>query len=433
MSISNAMQTGISGLQATSAAVGRISENIANVATDGYRRSFAQMVTRVSEGRGDGSGPAGVRAITTRDISMEGPIRTTGRATDLAVSGQGFFVVAPEPGAQTESEFLMTRAGSFRVDEAGYMQNAAGYFLMGYPAGDDGTIGSVDRTSFADLEAVNLGSLTMPGSSTTSVSLTGNLPAQATGVAGDPFVSSATYYSPLGAPGRLEFSWQPSATTANLWTVTVSDGNGTNFGAMDVTFNAAGELVGAPGSYGNVTDLSGTGVFAADTATGKIKLSLPTGGDPQQISIDLGAPGTTGGITQFSGSYQPIAATGDGAEFGALMRTEFDSAGTLYGVFDNGIRKPLYTIPLAMVESPDNLTPMDGNAYKLNWASGGMVLQDPGDGGAGRMVSGALEGSNVEISEELTGLIQNQRAYSSNAKVITTADEMMEEALRLKR
>jgi flagellar hook protein FlgE len=433
MSISTAMQTGVSGLKATSQAVGRISENIANVGTDGYRRSFAQMVTRANDTT-SGDGSFGVRAVTARDITESGAIRSTGRATDFAISGQGFFAVARTPGETNDANFMMTRSGGFRPDEAGFLQNAAGHYLMGFPYGEDGTIGQVDRTRFADLAPVNVGDVVMRGAPTSAIRLSGNLPAQATGLAvpGDPFISSATYYSPVGAPARIEFAWQPGIV-ANQWSLTVSEAGGPALGSVEVAFDPAGDAAGTPAAYTGVTDLSGSGVFSMDAATGEIGLTLPTGGAPQQISVSVGAPGEFSGLTQFSGPYQPVAATGDGAEFGSLVRTEMDAKGDLYGIFDNGMRNALYNIPIVMVDSPNNLTPLDGNAYGLSWTSGGMVLQEASEGGAGGIVAGGLEGSNVEISEELTNLITTQRAYSSNAKIITTADEMMDEALRLKR
>jgi flagellar hook protein FlgE len=433
MSINAAMQTGVSGLKASSEAVGRISENIANVGTDGYRRSFAHMVTQAND-VSSGDGTFGVRAVTGRDITESGAIRNTGRSTDLAISGQGFFAVARAPGETIESNFMMTRAGAFQPDENGFLKNAAGLYLKGFPYGEDGNLGLVDRTRFGDLDTVNVNNVVMQGAPTTAITLSGNLPAQATGLGapGEPFISSASYYSPVGEAGRVEFAWQPGGAE-NQWTLTVSDANGAVYGSVDVAFDPAGDFAGSPMSYTNVTDLSGSGIFTMDPATGTMSLSLPTGGAPQDVTISIGAPGEFGGLTQFSGNYQPIAAVSDGAEFGALVRTEMDGKGDLYGIFDNGMRRALYNIPVVMVDSPNNLTPLDGNAYALSWTSGGMVLQNANENGAGGIVAGGLEGSNVEISEELTNLITTQRAYSSNAKVITTADEMLDEALRLKR
>ena len=116
-----------------------------------------------------------------------------------------------------------------------------------------------------------------------------------------------------------------------------------------------------------------------------------------------------------------------------LVRTEIDERGDVYGVFNNGSRKPLYNIPLAEVANPDGLLAADGNAYALSRSSGKFSLNQAGQGSAGTLTAGALESSNVEVAQELTDLIRTQRAYSSNAKIVTTVDEMLQETTNLKR
>jgi flagellar hook protein FlgE len=435
MSISGAMQTGVAGLQANSQAISRISENIANAQTDGYRRSFAHMVTRANGSQVADLPSLSVRAVEVTEIDSSGTIRSTGRPYDLAISGDGFFAVTPLPNGETTSDFVLTRAGAFSVTGDGYLQNAAGYYLQGFPYGEDGSLGAVDRAGFRDLVPVNVGNTTMRAQPTTEITLSGNLPAQAAGLSspGDPFVSFATFYTPTQDARQLQFSWQPTSV-ANEWTLTVNDPEGVALGSIDVRYTAFGALAGAPELYSNVTDLSGTGIFTADPLTGTVTLNLPTAsGGVQPITVPLGAPGTYAGVTQFSGSFQPLSVEADGNAFGTMLRTEFDAAGDLYGVFDNGMRKALFNIPIVRVEAPNNLRVLDGNTFGLSADSGEFSLLRSGDTGVGRLVSGSLEGSNVDIAEELTGLIQTQRAFSSNAKVITTADEMMDEALRMKR
>ncbi len=425
MSISNAMQTGVSGLRANSTAVGRISDNIANANTDGYRRSFAQMVTTTTTSSGTGLAPAGVRAVQGTNVSLDGALRPTGRATDLAIGGSGFFVVSRNPDELVESNYRMTRAGSFLPDENGYLRNAAGYYLSGFPYSEDGTLGTVDRNRFGDLETVKIGDVQMKGSPTTAITVGGNLPAQQTGMKtpGDPFLSSAEYFSPLGVASRLEFSWQP--TEANTWEVTVKDSGG-DLGTVKVTFNGSGDNAGSPNTY---EVLAGFDDFNFSTGQATVKV-----GDPEQeITLDFGAPNEFGGITQFAGDYTPLKIGADGSETGMLVRTEIDERGDVYGVFDNGKRRALYNIPLAEVPNPDGLLTTDGNAFLLSRSSGAVRLSGAGTGSAGTITAGALESSNVEVAQELTDLIQTQRAYSSNAKIVTTVDEMLDETMRLKR
>ncbi|WP_212522760.1 flagellar hook protein FlgE [Actibacterium sp. MT2.3-13A] len=434
MSISNAMQTGVSGLQANSTRVGRISDNIANANTDGYRRTFAQMVTSTSS-NANGFAPAGVQAVQGAEIVKEGSLRPTSGATDLAIGGPGFFVVSKNPNDPAESNYSLTRAGAFQPDENGNLRNAAGLYLAGFPYDSSGTLGTVNRTGFGDLETVNVGSFTLPGEATSAMSLSGNLPAQETGLAtpGAPFVSSAQFFSPLGAADQMRLSWQPSATP-NQWDLTISDAAGTSYGTVTVDFHDSGALAGAPLAYSNITNTAPAPAnFAFNPATGVATLTINNGAVPQVIDLTIGAPGSHDGITQFAGDYSAPRYETDGFQTGTLVRAEIDERGDVFGIFDNGGRKLLYNIPLAEVTNPNGLLAQDGNAYTLSRDSGPMELGTASSGSTGKIVSGALESSNVEVAQELTDLIQTQRAYSSNAKIITTVDEMLDETMRLKR
>ncbi|MWD28471.1 flagellar hook-basal body complex protein [Aquicoccus sp. SCR17] len=433
MSISNAMQTGISGLLANSTTVGNISSNIANANTDGYRRSFSQMVTSASSG-GQGATAAGVRAVQRADVSLGGTQRTTGVNSDLAVSGAGFFVVSRNPNDPVQANYAFTRAGSFRVDDEGNLSNAAGLYLSGFKYDNAGTLGTVVRNQFDNLETVNVGNTTINGEATTSMSVKGNLPAQETGAGStsEPFVTSQEYYTALGAAERLEFAWTPS-TTPNVWTLGIS-AEGTELGTVDITFDDYGPSAGAPLSYGSVTALApAPGGFAFDTGTGTATLTIDNGTTPQVIEVSIGAPGSLSGMTQFDGDYTPLQAEANGLETGKLTRFEIEDNGDLYGIFDNNSRRLLYNIPLAEIPNPDGMRAIDGNAFITTQASGEFHLSEAKSGTAGSIASGSLEASNVELVEELTDLIQTQRAYSSNAKIITTADELMDETTRLKR
>ncbi|KZX97961.1 MULTISPECIES: flagellar hook protein FlgE [unclassified Sulfitobacter] len=435
MSISYAMQTGVSGLRANSTAVGRISENIANANTDGYRRSFVQMVTTSTLSQNGTVAPSGVRAVQGSEISTEGALRATDQATDLAIGGPGFFVVSKQPNETNEANFMLTRAGSFLPDENGNLRNAAGYYLAGFPYDQTASLGMIDRNQFGDLKTVNLGSLSQTGSPTGAMTISGNIPAQQTGLAtpGEPFLSSAEYFSPLGAAQRMQFSWQPGAVD-DQWTLSFNGADGTQYGNVTVDFHDSGPLAGAPRQYSNATTTANPPAnFAFNAGTGVAALTINNGAVPQNLAINIGAPGTYAGMTQFAGDYSPLKITADGAESGVLVRTEIDERGDVYGVFDNGSRKPLYNIPLAEVANPDGLLKADGNAFLLSRSSGKFSLNQAGEGSTGSLTAGALESSNVEVAQELTDLISTQRAYSSNAKIVTTVDEMLDETTRLKR
>ncbi|MCE0503890.1 flagellar hook protein FlgE [Roseivivax sp. GX 12232] len=434
MSISQSMQIGVSGLNANAERVGDISNNIANASTDGYKRSFSSMVSE-TVGSDQTAEGAGVRAEQRHDISTTGAVRGTTSATDLAIEGSGFFVVSENADEANQANYALTRAGSFSPDDEGNLVNAAGYYLAGFPVDESGAIGAVDTNSYSDLETVNIGDQTIAGQATSAIDVRANLPSQATGLAtpGDPFISSVEYFTPLGEAERMSVAFAPSGTE-NLWTMTFSDNEGAVLGSADVTFNDSGANAGSPASYTNVQNLAtAPAAFAFDAATGTATVTLDTGATPQDVEITLGAPDAYGGLTQFAGDYSGLTISSDGASAGTLVSADIDADGMVYGVFDNGARKALYQIPLADVANPDGLAPGDGNTYKISLSSGPLNLLFSGGGAVGPISAFALESSNVNVAQELTDLIQVQRAYSSNAKIVTTTDQMLEETLQIKR
>ena len=215
--------------------------------------------------------------------------------------------------------------------------------------------------------------------------------------------------------------------------MTVSDKT-TEYGSFTMSFNDTGANAGAPAGYGNVNvSAAAPAGFAFDPATGEMTLTIDNGTDPQVLTMSLGAPGSFDGLTQFSGDYTPMTVKPNGSESGTLTRVEFDEFGDVWGVFDNGTRKTLYSIPLATFANPNGLETSNNSTFHVSNTSGSYYLGQAGTGETGTMTSGGVESANVDIAEELTSLIQRQRAYSSNAKIITTADEMLNETVNLKR
>lgn len=428
MSIQNAMQAGVAGLKVNSQSVATISNNIANSSTIGYKRNFTQMVSQVVGDSGS------VSSVDRKDIETGGAIIATSSETDLAVDGDGFFVVMKDPNSTDSSNFLLTRAGSFEVDKEGYMVNAAGYYLAGYGY-EDGSLTGLDRNNFSDLEAVKFGTASMTSEMSSTGKIEGNLPSSltGTGVAEEPFISSMSYYTALGEQEGLSFAWTPSDTAENTWSIEVSGDDGTVYGTIDVEFADSGATAGAPLSYAFTRDpaLPAPADFSVD-ADGNISLTVDNGTTPQTLDVALGAVGTFTGITQFDGDYEPQQMTMDGSSAAALETSEIDDQGNLIGIFENGKRRSLYQIAVATVVSPGALEETSGNAYALTLDSGEAVMNVAGSG-AGTIEAGATEASNVDIAQEMTELIQVQRAYSSNAKSITTSDEMLQEINNLKR
>ncbi|ANT63177.1 flagellar hook protein (plasmid) [Salipiger sp. CCB-MM3] len=433
MSISNAMAAGVSGLTANSNAVERISNNIANADTIGYRRSFAQMVTSGSTSATGGTS-TGVATTITHSNSTEGSYTETSVSSNLTVNGSGFFVVNSniETGYTTGNMF--TRDGSFAPDEDGNLVNGQGLYLMGYAYDETGSLGTVDRSTFSDLEPVNIASQAINGTATTEVSISGTLPSQETGVdePGDAFTTSVEFYNSLGEADRLTLSFQPTDVD-DTWEVTISGTDG-DYGTVTMSFNNSGANAGSPSGYANATSLAtAPAAFAFDAATGEMSLTINNGDTPQQLTLSLGAPDEFDGLTQFAGDYTPMTVEADGAESGVLTSVEFDESGDVWGLFDNGNRKVLYSVPLATFANADGLATSNNSTFQVSNDSGAFYLSAAGTGETGTLTSGGVEGSNVDIAQELTSLIQRQRAYSSNAKIITTADEMLNETVNLKR
>jgi flagellar hook protein FlgE len=381
-------------------------------------------------------GETGVLSVIAQDqIDMNNPggLISTDSPLDMAISGNGFFNVSINPNDPNQTNYLLTRAGSFLPDSDGNLVNAAGYFLAGYRFNPDGTLPAVDRSTVSQMETVNVGNVSLSATATSEMSVFGNLPAQETGTTtpGAPFISSTEFFTPLGDSQRVQFSWQPTSTT-NTWDLTIRDNSGSDLGTITVAFTDSGASAGSPLGYSNVTSLATTPAsFAFDTTTGTATLGLVTNGSLQEVNVSLGAPGSFEGISQFVGDYSQQFDR-DGSGTGSLARTEIED-GILYGVFTNGSRRALYEIPLSIVENPFGLVENRGNAYTRSGETGEFQAMQPGTSSAGSIIARALEGANVDVAQELTDLIKIQRAYSTNAKVVTTVDEMMEETTRLKR
>ena len=433
MSISNAMQSAVAGLSATSKATLKIAENVANTGTVGYKRGFTDMVTTTGAGGASGSG---VRAVAGQDVRIEGTKIMTSSSTDLSVAGEGFFLVSKNPNDPVEANYFLTRAGSFKPDENGNLKNPAGYFLAGFTPDADGNLGAVDFTSIASVSTVNVLDRGIVAEPTTAISLTGNLPSDETGTgeATAPFNATMRYTNPLGGVERMVVSWQASEDTQNLWTATITGADGTAYGSVNVTFSDSGPTPGAPATFAGAADagIVPPAAFVAN-ADGTVEITIDNGDVPQTIVLTLGTVGEYDGITQFAGDFSAQNFDADGNEATTIATTEFDDRGILWGVYENGDRRALYQVPLGTVNNPDGLRLEDGNAYSLTRFSGDMVLSLSGQAGTGTIENFSLEQSNVDIAKEMTDLITTQRTYSSNARIITTADEMLQEATNLKR
>lgn len=435
MTISSSLNAGVAGLNANATRLATISDNIANSATYGYKRAatdFQSMV--ISEAPGAGTYSAGgVRAATERLINERGALVSTSNALDLAVSGRGMLPVTPSVGLDANlgnQTLMMTTTGSFNPDADGVLRTQSGLVLLGWPANADGTIPVLPRDTTAGLVPVVVNANQQAGDPTTEMRLGVNLPATSTvaGAPGDTLPLSVEYFGNLGTSESLEITFRPTVPAAgasNEWTLEIRDSaqDGAVIGEYTLTFD---DTRGNGGTLANVAVISGGAYDAADGT-----LDLTVGGGP--LTLSIGRLGDAAGLTQLSDSFAPTSITKNGSPVGNLTEVEVDENGYVMATYDTGFTRRLYQIPLVDMPNPNGLIALNNQTYQISPDSGSFFLWDAGDGPTGSVVGYAREGSTTDVAGELTALIQTQRAYSSNAKVIQTVDEMLQETTNIKR
>lgn len=419
MSIYGAMFAGVSGLAAQSNALGMISDNIANVNTIGYKGVSARFSTLVTQAATQTTHtPGGVMSSPYSFINRQGLLQGSSSGTDLAVAGQGFFVVNESANPGFGDDFYFTRAGSFNPDQNGNLVNAAGYYLQGYDL-RNGTPPPSSST-FTGLETVNISNLSGSAAATTGIALGVNLPS--TAVVTDSFSVTAQVFDSLGNAHDVDVVF--TKTALNTWSWAASDPT------MDGGATSSGTAVG---SGDIVFDTDGTPLTFSPVAPSIALSGFTTGAGNSTVTLDLGNVGGTNGMTQFAGDFTISNIDQDGVRFGNYTGITISEAGIVTALFDNGQRLDIYQLPLGMFRNPNGLEARSGNVYLETNRSGNFQLNLAGNGGAGDIAPAALESSTVDLAEEFTKMIITQRAYSANTKVITTADDMLEELIRVKR
>lgn len=435
MTISSSLSAGVSGLNAHATKLATISDNIANSSTFGYKRATADFQSLVIGGySGSGTYSAGgVRTTTQRLIDEHGPLISTSNPMDIAVSGRGMLPVTQEVYADAnpgERPMMMTTTGSFRTDSEGVLKTETGLVLLGWPADADGNVGTYPRDTGVGLEPVVINANQTAGDPTTDMKLGVNLPAVETeaGSAGTPLPLSVEYFGNLGTSETLDFSFTPTVPgtgSSNTWTMQITDSasGGAVVGEYTLVFD---DSRADGGTLASVTVVSGGAYNAVDGT-----LDLTVAGGP--LSLTIGGIGDPNGLTQLSDSFAPVAITKNGSPVGNLTAVQIDEHGYLKATYDTGFIRTIYQVPLVDVSNPNGLTSMSNQAYQVSPESGSFFMWNAGDGPTGEVVGFAREGSTTDVAGELTNLIQTQRAYSSNAKVIQTVDEMLQETTNIKR
>ncbi len=418
MSLYSALRTGVSGMNAQSTKLSTIADNIANSGTTGYKAGntlFSALVLDSSPGTyNSGAVATNVRHM----ISQQGSLAYTTSSTDLAIQGNGFLVVANANG-----EPYLTRAGAFTTDSAtGDLVNSGGYTLLGYPVENGDTAGVLNGT--ANLEPVNMTDKNLKAVASTEGTFSVNLPADDDVVTGDTpadNLSTSNYsvktslvaYDKVGHEVTLDVYMTKTASSPDKWEATV--------------YNAADAASGGGFPYSSGPLATQTLSFnSSGQLTGTSTMSIPVpGGDT--LALDLS------GTTSLATSFTPQNVTVNGNSPSSISGVDIDKDGIVYATYENGSRVAVYRIPLATVASPDNLSVVAGDAYRVTTASGDMQIGFPTEGGRGSLVSGALEQSNVDMASELTDMIVAQRDYTANSKIVQTSSELLDVLMNLKR
>ena len=480
MTISSAMLAGVTGLVSNSSALAAISDNIANSNTVGYKKVGIDFTSLVNAGDSGAYSAGGVSTATQHLITQQGSLQATSSVTDLAISGNGFFVTTQKAAGLSASDpHYFTRAGAFTVDQDGYLKNSAGLYLEGWPADSTGTI-STDSANLSSLSPINIlqvangaqptsegtinanlnadqavssaatnagaGTASAPGynadvnpatSPATAVSMTEYANNNATGVKPDFSITVPVSDSKGGS--RTVVVDLLKSSTPNQWYAEVRADPPSDVqtdpslpqGLIEsgiVAFNPDGSLNTANTTLSSSVSLgaSSAATPAAGAGEGAAKWASSLGVNSQSVTLDLSK------LTQFSAPSNVTSVQSNGTASGGISGVSISTAGVVTAVYDNGTTRTLAQVALATFPNPDGLSSVDGDAYQQSLSSGAMTLKAAGTAGAGTISPSSLEASTVDLSSEFTGLITTQQAYSAASKIITTADQMVQELLSIK-
>lgn len=429
MSLLSSLTSGTAGLASASSDLSVISDNIANSNTVGYKAQRAAFEDALAQNVVGGTGQvgAGSRLQAVEKIMTQGALQSTGVATDMALQGDGFFVVTGTSLAGRTGTFL-TRAGQFTVDRTGYLVNLDGLRLQGFAADATGKTTST-------VGDILVGNATSQPRATSELTFRANLQADAPipAAAWDPaqaaatssFSTAFTLYDALGKETAAQLYFRRTGT--GTWDYhAVVDGGAVQGGAVGTpTEIASGALT-----------FDGQGLLQdVQPATGSFS---PATGGTQTLAFDFGDPTSSGGsglagLTQFASPSATTFVGQDGYAAGQLSSLQIDRTGTVLGVFTNGQTRAIAQVGIARVASPGQLERTGGNLYATTLDSGAAVLGAAGEGGRAFVTAGSLEQSNVDIAEQFVRMIAAQRAFEANSKTITTADQLLSELIAMKR
>lgn len=412
-----ALFSGVSGLRNHQIRMDVIANNIANVNTTGFKSSrvtfeeaFAQLVQGASRPPGasaavsGGVNPVqvglGMNIGSIDQLFTQGNLQATGVDTDMAIQGDSFFTVSD--GIQR----FYTRSGNFQLDANGRMvASTNGFIVQGRLA--------VDGVLTDQIQDIRLPfGQKAPAKATQNISLAGNLDAEVSiGATRD---TTITVFDAMGAKDEVTITFTKVSPTTWDYSAAISSGTIVSGATGTLTFDNQGRLA---------TPVP-TAPFVFKPGSGAADLSL---------TIDFGSAGAISGLSQFAAPSTAVIKEQDGFTMGDLERFSVDNTGTITGAFTNGVTLTLGQISLTDFNNPAGLIRTGDNMFTVSANSGAPILGFAGEGSQSTITSGALEMSNVDLAQEFTDMIIAQRGFQSNARVITTADEMLQEVVQLKR
>jgi flagellar hook protein FlgE len=403
----------LSGLMATTQSLNAIANNLANLNTDGYKDEtldFSSVFNQMQGTSGNGDPiqeGSGVQVAGTSSNFSDGNISSTGVSSNMALQGNGFFVVQDSNGVD------YTRNGDFTVNSQGQLCTQEGQLVMGYPA-----VNGVVQTGAALAPITVDQANNIPATATTSFQMTTNL--DASSAVGATYSSPITVYDSLGESHALTINY--TNTAPNTWSYSITLPAADTGGTGSPTTVASGTL-----------DFNSSGVLTSPTGTvPAISISgLADGAAKMNLTWNLNGSGGTPAITQQAAASATSETTQNGYTTGALTGYSVLSDGTVQGQFSNEQTLALGQVAVASFANNQGLTQTAGNDYQASFASGAAVVGQAGEGGNGTISGSSVEESNVSLSSEFANLIVAQQGYEANAKVLTTLDQVYQATLQV--
>ena len=431
MSLFGALNTAVSGLTSQSAAFSNIGDNVANSQTVGYKSTDTTFQDYLTSSSLTENQSGAVVARPDYQNTTEGTVTQTSNSLNLAISGQGFFnvsqAVSENNGTVTfNAQPEYTRTGDFSLNKDGYLVNGSGDYLNGWVANSAGVL---DQTKTEPIQIQQTGYSPVP---TTTATLAANLPASPDGT---PIATQLPVVDALGRSQTLNLAWSPVTGSNNTWSVAVTQPDGTSLGSATIAFGPNGNAAAPEGTIGSITPSGGslTGSTFAAGASATVGLTANFGAGAQAIPLNLGNFGQPSGLTQFAGTtYSARSLTQDGVPPGSFNGVTTTANGDVVVNYDNGQSRTVAHVPLSTFADANALQKENGQAYEATRDSGAAQTVQSGSDGAGSLVTSSVESSNVDIATEFTKLITAQRAYSANTKMVTTADQLLQETINMK-